>query len=124
MILHRVYSALESALDAHSTHPNLCGIYNPALLARKGALESDCVFYTGCREWRGSGVWREWEEEPREVREYVERVREVGEGEGTKLLAHAYVRYRTFLFSLSRVREGLMRTQWETSRVVSRLRER
>lgn len=109
MILHRVYSALEEALEAHKTHPHLCGIYNPALLARVGALESDCAFYTGTREWRESVVWTRLEgDDPREVRKYVERVKELGEGEGTRLLAHAYVRYRGSFSSLSVRRRALM----------------
>ncbi|ORY81224.1 hypothetical protein BCR35DRAFT_265876 [Leucosporidium creatinivorum] len=103
MLLHGVYSALEDALAAHATHPCLSGVYNPALLSRAGALESDCEYYTGEREWserseEGKALQKD---KPDAVRQYEARLRDLGEkDEGetgerspTLLLAHAYVRY-------------------------------
>lgn len=104
MLLHGVYSALEDALTTHSTHPCLSGVYDPALLARAPALEADCEFYTGERDWsRQSPEGKALRaDKPRAVQEYEARLRELAEkDEGEKgkrsstlLLAHAYVRYR------------------------------
>lgn len=104
MLLHGVYSALEDALAAHATHPCLSGVYNPALLSRAGALESDCEYYTGERDWnvRSEEGRALQKDKPAAVRQYEARLRDLGEkDEGetgerspTLLLAHAYVRYR------------------------------
>jgi hypothetical protein len=106
MLLYGVYSALEDALAAHATHPCLSGVYNPALLSRAGALESDCEYYTGEREWHGKSEegWELQKDKPEAVRQYEARLRDLGEKEEgetgerspTLLLAHAYVRYREY----------------------------
>lgn len=111
MLLHGVYSALEDALAAHATHPCLSGVYNPALLSRAGALESDCEYYTGEREWSAkSDEGRALQKDkPDAVKQYEARLRglgekeegETGERSPTLLLAHAYVRYREYIILAS-----------------------
>lgn len=102
MMLYSIYSALENGLDAHSTHPHLCTVYIPALLARAPALESDCSYYTSETDWKAnSAVWKALEEEnPQSLRAYVARLEALAKDDegkpATLLLAHSYVRYRAF----------------------------
>ncbi|KAL8292421.1 hypothetical protein RQP46_001033 [Phenoliferia psychrophenolica] len=100
MMLYQIYAALEDALALHSTHPLLCDVYQPALLARAPALDSDCAYYTSETAWRAkSPIWRELEDEnPPSLDAYVGRLEELARNydddkSATLLLAHAYVRY-------------------------------
>jgi heme oxygenase len=105
MMLHAIYSSLERALSEHSTDPLLCNVYNPALLARAPSLDGDCSHYTGERDWKGTvGANALKMEDPKALRDYVGRLDALGteEGGANKLLAHAYVRYRTYLSRPSR----------------------
>lgn len=106
MMLHAIYSSLERSLSEHSTDSLLCNVYNPALLARAPSLDADCSHYTGARDWRGTvGARSLRTEDPKALRDYVGRLDALGteEGGANKLLAHAYVRYRTSLPRLSRL---------------------
>lgn len=103
MMLYSIYTALEDALALHSTHPLLCAVYQPALLARAPALDSDCAYYTGETAWRReSSIWRALEDDtPPSLDAYVGRLEELArnyddEKSATLLLAHAYVRYREY----------------------------
>lgn len=104
MMLYQIYTALEDALALHSTHPLLCQVYQPALLARAPALDSDCAYYTSEPLWRSkSPVWRQLEDEnPACLDAYVGRLEELARNfdddkSATLLLAHAYVRYCAFI---------------------------
>lgn len=96
--LNQIYTTLEHALSLHPSHPTLSLVYNPTLLSRSEALAADCSYFTDGK-WDGKV-----EKGGDALREYVERLRELGE-ESTEssiglLLAHAYVRYCKSILSL------------------------
>ncbi|KAM0752072.1 heme oxygenase-like protein [Meredithblackwellia eburnea MCA 4105] len=98
MLLHSVYTALETGLDTHSSHQLLCTTYQPALLARAPSLDADVAFFCGgSTEWKKeSEVWSKIVEDKLEsLRDYVGRLDELAKSETDAylLLAHSYVRY-------------------------------
>jgi heme oxygenase len=80
-----VYQAMERALEAQRDS-RLIGPFALSPLYRAAAVESDLMALCGDRR-RESLAWLP------AARRYAQRVEECGQGEGARLIAHAYVRY-------------------------------
>ncbi|KAF8520916.1 hypothetical protein BU17DRAFT_88485 [Hysterangium stoloniferum] len=97
IILWHVYSALENALEVHSSHPVLAPTYNPAVLARTPALSSDIAYllYTPESEWQHHPLSLSISQNiPAVLLEYTDRIRTAATShDPSTLLAHSYVRY-------------------------------
>ncbi len=83
--LYYVYSALETAMEAHREHPVVSKILFPELL-RTPKLEADLAYYYG-EQWRAAIA-----PSPKGL-EYVRRIQQVAAENPALLVAHAYVRY-------------------------------
>ncbi|KAF8527605.1 hypothetical protein BU17DRAFT_61730 [Hysterangium stoloniferum] len=97
VILWHVYSALENALEVHSSYPVLAPTYNPALLARTPALSSDIAYLlcTPESEWQCHPLALSISQNiPAGLLEYTDRIRTATTShDPSTLLAHSYVRY-------------------------------
>jgi heme oxygenase len=80
-----VYSAMEEEMERHRQHPVVSKIYFPEL-HRKATLEQDLHYYFG------SG-WRDQIAPSAAAKEYVNRIREIGNTAPELLVAHSYTRY-------------------------------
>jgi heme oxygenase len=83
--LHAIYTALESALSRHATHPCIAPLMLTGLL-RAGALAADL------RTLRGEGWAEDFATSPASD-EYVARLDEIARTAPELLVAHAYTRY-------------------------------
>jgi heme oxygenase len=83
--LYVIYSAMEEELERHREHPLVRSVYFSAL-ARCEALEQDLAFL-----W-GEG-WRKHLKITPARRQYLDRIRWVGENDPGLLVAHSYTRY-------------------------------
>jgi heme oxygenase (biliverdin-producing, ferredoxin) len=83
--LYEIYAGLETALETHFDHPQLCPILFRALF-RLGHLENDL------RYLHGSGWLNDLAVKPAALA-YRERLVELADGQPGLLAAHAYVRY-------------------------------
>jgi heme oxygenase len=83
--LHPVYSALESALDAHAREPSVAPLYLPRLFRAK-AIASDLDVLWG-RAWHSEFFILA------PTTRYVERLGSLSRSRPALLGAHAYVRY-------------------------------
>jgi heme oxygenase len=80
-----VYRAMEHALEARRDAPLIAPFALPSLY-RAAALESDLALLCGDR-WRESLAWLP------AAQRYAQRVDACAQGDGARLIAHAYVRY-------------------------------
>ncbi len=83
--LYLIYSAMEEELERHRAHPLVRSVYFPEL-NRCGALERDLTFLWG-------EAWRENLRITPARKQYLERIRWVGENDPGLLVAHSYTRY-------------------------------
>lgn len=83
--LYLVYSAMEEELERHSAHPLVRSVYFPEL-NRCAALEKDLAFLWG-------ESWRENLRVTPARKQYLDRIRWVGENDPGLLVAHSYTRY-------------------------------
>jgi heme oxygenase len=83
--LYLVYSALETELQRHQTHPVVGPMYF-AELNRTSNLERDLAFYYGDN-------WREQIAPLPAGQVYVDRIHEIANTDPVLLVAHAYTRY-------------------------------
>lgn len=79
------YAQMEAALQQHRRTPGLCHIARPEV-HRAAAIEADLRSLSGTD-------WRETLPLLATAKDYAERVGVAAEGDGTRLLGHAYVRY-------------------------------
>lgn len=80
-----VYSAMEEEMERHRQHPVVSKIYFPEL-HRKATLEQDLQYYFGSN-------WRDQIMPSAATKEYVARIREIGNTAPELLVAHSYTRY-------------------------------
>lgn len=83
--LHAIYEELERQLERNAADPSIRYIAS-LHLARRAAIEADLVQLTGS-QWRESGQLEA------ATSAYLDRLREIGMREPSRLVAHAYVRY-------------------------------
>ena len=92
-----LFSAIETALEKHATHPSLEPTYNPALLARAPALASDISYLLQVdeRTWKSHRIHLQlMSRSPTPLLNYVRRIEELSQSsDPSALLAHSYVRY-------------------------------
>ncbi|XP_069502883.1 heme oxygenase 2 [Ambystoma mexicanum] len=84
--LYYTYSTLEDEIERNKDHPAFAPMYFPLELHRKEALENDLFFFYG-PEWRAQIQCSE------ATRDYMERIRHIGQHKPELLVAHAYTRY-------------------------------
>ncbi len=80
-----VYSAMETEMERHRSHPVLSKIYFPEL-NRRASLEQDLAFYYGPN-------WKEQIKASAATEVYVQRIQEISVTEPELLIAHSYTRY-------------------------------
>jgi len=80
-----VYSAMETEMERHRSHPVLSKIYFPEL-NRRASLEQDLAFYYGPN-------WKEQIKASPATEVYVQRIQEISATEPELLIAHSYTRY-------------------------------
>lgn len=80
-----VYSAMETEMERHRSHPVLSKIYFPEL-NRRASLEQDLAFYYGPN-------WKEQIKASSATEVYVQRIQEISATEPELLIAHSYTRY-------------------------------
>lgn len=97
-----VYQTLEAGLSHHAQAPAIGALAKPALF-RTQALTSDLGRLCGTE-------WRETLPLLSSAERYRQAIAEAAEGEGTRLIAHAYVRYLGDLSGGQVVRELLRRS--------------
>ena len=83
--LHPAYRAIEAGIERHRDNPILAPLAAHPL-ARTPAIESDLVALAG-------SDWTERLPVLPAAEAYAERIAEVSEGDGSRLIAHAYTRY-------------------------------
>ena len=114
------FSALEVALEKHSSHPALREIYNPTLLARSSRLEADIAYLLGVPEdnWRYHPVHLKLRDQDLPgISNYISRIQELANGNTShsqeaqpeRLLAHAYVRYLGDLSGGQQIRRNIVK---------------
>lgn len=80
-----VYSAMEEEMERHKHHPVVSKIYFPEL-HRKAALEQDLAYYFGAN-------WRDQVTPSPATKDYVARIRDIGNTAPELLVSHSYTRY-------------------------------
>lgn len=80
-----VYLEMERQMTRRAGEPGLRRLIDPAIL-RHDALVHDLTQFVGAD-------WRERLAPPAESDRYVETIKAAGDGDGARLIAHAYVRY-------------------------------
>ncbi|WBU31370.1 biliverdin-producing heme oxygenase [Rhodopseudomonas palustris] len=83
--LHPAYRAIEAGIERHRDNPILAPLAAHPL-ARTPAIESDLAALAGAD-------WHERLPVLPAAEAYAERIAEVSEGDGSRLIAHAYTRY-------------------------------
>jgi len=94
MMLWLIYSTLEAGLDRHAADAALAPVYNPHLLSRSPAIDSDIKHLLETDDWKSTSVFLDLRNSsPSPLTAYIDRLQHLSETSPSLLLAHAYVRY-------------------------------